>query len=319
MNNNIYRKIPSNFHKYKVFQIDSGASQKIFYKLVSDNKKTFIIIDFNKDKKEYQNHIKIYNILKDINVSIPKIIEKNDENLLIITEDFGSLRYDKILDKYSIFDLLHYAVDTLVEIKRSTKYQKNYQLDQYNFTTFSKEIIELPDYYFPYIGLDKKNLKDEFLYIWTEAFKKINFNFDSFIHKDFNLNNLILIPSRKKHLKCGVIDFQSAFWGESSWDLFSLLEDSRILFSDKFNEEFIKHFFSNIYVNTSLSDFKLKFYFLNMSRQTRLLGRWIKLAKEKNKDLYLNFIPITKTRITKSINHINDNNLKNFYKKYIIN
>ena len=106
MNNNIYRKIPSNFHKYKVFQIDSGASQKIFYKLVSDNKKTFIIIDFNKDKKEYQNHIKIYNILKDINVSIPKIIEKNDENLLIITEDFGSLRYDKILDKYSIFDLV---------------------------------------------------------------------------------------------------------------------------------------------------------------------------------------------------------------------
>ena len=116
-----------------------------------------------------------------------------------------------------------------------------------------------------------------------------------------------------------LLTFRVLFGERVLGTFFSLLEDSRILFSDKFNEEFIKHFFSNIYVNTSLSDFKLKFYFLNMSRQTRLLGRWIKLAKEKNKDLYLNFIPITKTRITKSINHINDNNLKNFYKKYIIN
>ena len=38
----------------------------------------------------------IYNILKEINVSIPKIIEKNDSNLTIISEDFGDLRFDKI-------------------------------------------------------------------------------------------------------------------------------------------------------------------------------------------------------------------------------
>ena len=56
------------------------------------------------------------------------------------------------------------------------------------------------------------------------------------MHKDFNMNNLIFLPSRKGHLKCGVIDYQNSFWGESTWDLFSLLEDSRILFTDQYNK-----------------------------------------------------------------------------------
>ena len=53
-------------------------------------------------------------------------------------------------------------------------------------------------------------------------------------NKDFNINNLILLPSKKNHLKCGIIDFQSAFWGESCWDLFSLLEDSSMRLIKKF-------------------------------------------------------------------------------------
>ena len=318
MNNDIYRKLPLDFNKYKTYRIEGGASKKIFYKLIKNSKQTFIIIDFNDDKKEYQNHLKIFKILNYVNVSIPNIIEKNDTNSTIICEDFGDLRFDKILNQYPINSLLQYAVDTLVEIQNSTIYSKDYNLEHYNFTTFVREIEELPEYYFPFIKLNNKNLKEEFISIWQDAYKKIDFKFDSFTHKDFNLNNLILIPSRKKHLKCGIVDFQSAFWGESSWDLFSLLEDSRILFTDKFNEDLMDYFFSKTKLNISLLDFKMKYYFLNFSRQTRLLGRWVKLAKDLNKDWYLKFIPVTQNRLRKNINKINDTKLKKFYERYII-
>ena len=131
--------------------------------------------------------------------------------------------------------------------------------------------------------------------------KNVYFNFNSFVHKDYNINNLIYLPSRKGHFKCGVIDFQSAFWSESCWDLFSLLEDSRIYFDDHFNDHFIKYYYQSTNQNIGIDDFIEKYYILNCSRQTRLLGRWVKLSKELNQSFYLGFIETTKKRLVKGI------------------
>ena len=73
--------------------------------------------------------------------------------------------------------------------------------------------------------------------------------------------------------------FKIAFWGEDCWDLFSLLEDSSLYFDDQYNEYFINYFFSNLKQDSSIQSFIEKYYFFNCSRQTRLLGRWIKLSK----------------------------------------
>ena len=313
---NASNKLSNEFKKYSIEKIEGGASKKKFYRLKHSNKQ-YILTDFSFDKKEYNNYLTIYNILKNINISVPQIIEKYDNNLMIISEDFGDLRFDKILQKYPLNDLLHYAVDTLIILKNSIQYDSQLSLPQYSFDIFKKEIFELPKYYFPYVKLVNKNLNDEFIFIWSEAYRNIQFEFTNVVHKDFNINNLILIPNNKKHLKCGVIDFQSAFWGESSWDLFSLLEDSRVLFSDESNEYFIKYFFSQTSQKTSIQDFIYKYYFLNTSRQTRLLGRWIKLSKELKQDCYLDFIPITLKRLKKSIKLINDKKIIDFYNKYI--
>ena len=68
--------------------------------------------------------------------------------------------------------------------------------------------------------------------------------------------------------------------------------------------------------NIDLEYFRNKYYTLNLARQTRLLGRWIKLYQDTNQIDYLNFIPITKKRMIKSLNNINNNDMKLFYKKY---
>ena len=317
MNINIYDKLPKEFKKYNINKIETGASKKVFYK-IGNEKKSFIYIDFTLEKKDYFDHLKIYKLLSKVNVSIPEIIEKNDSNLTMLTEDFGNLRYDSILDKYPLKDLLIYAVDTLIVLKNSINFNNESNLLKYDFNTLKNEIIELPRFFFPYLKIENKDLEKEFIDIWSEAYHQIYFEFSSFIHKDFNINNLILLPEKNSHLKCGVIDYQSSFWGESSWDLFSLLEDSRILFDDQYNNYFIKYFYSKTKQTISLNEFKIRYNFLNCSRQTRLLGRWIKLNKEKNSELYLNFIYITKKRLRKSLNLLDNNNLTKFYNKYIL-
>ena len=309
--------ISSEYKNFIFSKISSGASKKIFYRLKKNNL-SYILTDFNSDKNEYFNHLKVYDLLKNIDISIPKIFEKNEKDLFIISQDFGNLRYDKIIQKESIKDLLKYAIDSLIVINNSIQFNNKYKLPIYNFNNFKDEIIELPHFFLPYLNKNHDNqLTEEFISIWSKSFDNFNFEFSNFAHKDYNINNLILLPSEKNHLKCGIIDFQSAFWGESFWDLFSLLEDSRIYYTDKFNEEFINYFFYKTNQKISIKEYKYKYHFLNCSRQSRLLGRWIKLSKDLNKNFYLDFIPVTKKRLMKSLIFLNNDNLTQFYNKYI--
>ena len=320
MNLKLNNKILLKFKNYEIAKIESGASKRFFYR-ISNESHSFICMDSGKEKKTYKNFLKIHSYLTKINISIPKIEERYDDINILILEDFGGLRYDKILHQYKIKDLLEFAVKTLVTIKNEFIFKSYYELPVYNYNIFIEEISELINYFYPYFYHKKisKNLKKEFYECWKTYYDSINFQFDSFSHKDFNINNLLFLPSRKGHLKCGVIDFQSAFLGESCWDLFSLLEDSRIYFDNSYNNYFIEYFFNNSNLNVSMDEFKLKYYMLNFSRQTRLLGRWVKLSNNLNQKFYLNFIDTTKRRLFDNIGKIQNKELKDYYNRIIFN
>ena len=257
--------------------------------------------------------------MSQINISIPNIYEKDDNNNILIIEDFGNLRFDKILKDYPLKNLLEYAINVLIILKNDINFNLSHKLLVYSYDTFKSEISEFPNYYYSYAYKKEipQNLAEEFYRCWQEYFNSISFDFSSFVHKDFNINNLMYLPSRKGHLKCGLLDFQNAFWGESCWDLFSLLEDSRIYFDDEYNDYFIKFYYDSTNQNIEYSDFIEKYSMLNCSRQTRLLGRWVKLSKELNQSFYLDFIEITKKRLVNGIRKINKKDLKLIYKKLI--
>ena len=315
---NLFNKIPSKYISYNIEKIQGGASKRFFFRL-SNNSDSVVCIDSSNEKKEYFNYLKINSYLSEINVSIPKIYERNDEHNILILEDFGNLRFDKILHNYSLKNLLDSAVKTLIILKNEITFDTSFDLSVYNFETFKSEISEFPEYFYPYIYNKKisKNIMNEFYECWEMCYNSINFDFSHFVHKDFNINNLIYLPSRKEHFKCGVLDFQNAFWGDSCWDLFSLLEDSRIDFDDQFNDYFINNYYKNTNQNISFEEFKEKYYVLNCSRQTRLLGRWVKLSKELNQSWYLDFINITKKRLFKGLAKLKKNELKSLYAKII--
>ena len=55
------------------------------------------------------------------------------------------------------------------------------------------------------------------------------------------------------------------------------------------------------------------YHFFNCSRQTRLLGRWVKLSKNLDNKFYLNFINVTKKRLIKSLQKLSNEKLIIFY------
>ena len=305
-----------NFPFPNLIEIKGGFSNK---KIFRQNKKKInkIVIDFSKDQKEFQKFLNVYEILKKINVSIPKIYEVYFKKKIIVMEDYGDKTFDKLLNNKDLYYLLKIAIDNIIIIQNSLISTDLTKLEQYSFKDLKTEISEFVDYYIPY-----KNILDfpvnEFYDFWETMYSKQRFEFKSFVHKDFEFINLMFLSKNNSHLKCGIIDFQSAFLGFIGWDLFSILENPRINFSRQYNEELIKYFYENISTNIDFDVFHRQYYLLNLARQTRLLGRWIKLYIKEDKIEYLSYVETSLIRIIASLNKIQSNKLNTIYKKALI-
>ncbi len=305
-----------NFNFDDLYQIESGLSQKKIYRF-KNNKEKNIVVDFSYETKQFVPFLDVHKFLSNINISIPKIFETDINKKIIIMEDFGDNRFDKLINSIDPKEILIDAINSLIEIQNTQKPIVNKFLKKYDFSSFEIEIAEFADFYLP-INNISKDVVDEFFYVWKSEFNNFNFNWDSFVHKDFELSNLIYLPQRDGHLKCGIIDFQNAFIGFSGWDVFSLLENPRIYFAEKYNDELVEYFFDNTNQNLSFSEFLLQYYFLNTARQTRIIGRWINLDKKYNINDYSKYLDVTVQRLQKSLYNLKNEKLSKLYEKIIV-
>ncbi len=304
------------FNLDNLYQIESGASHKKIYRFKNQNKGK-VVVDFSYNHEDYLAFLEVNNFLSSINISVPKIFDADHTKNIIFMEDFGDIRYDKLINSIYLKEILINAVNSLIEIQNTQKPIINNILKQYDFSAFKIEIAEFVDFYFP-INNISNDIAHEFFNIWSQEFKNINFKFDSFVHKDFELINLMYLPKRNDHLKCGILDFQNACIGFSGWDLFSLLENPRIYFDDKYNDELLKYFFSKTKQNIPFNEFFFQYYFLNTARQTRIIGRWINLDKKNKNNYYSNYLNVTLKRLKKSLFKLQNKKLSKLYDTIIV-
>ncbi len=296
--------------------LKEGLSDKKIYRK-KHNDKNKIVIDFSNYPKDFENFLNIYKILKKINISIPTIYEIHFKKKVIIMEDFGEMSFDKILNEENLYSLIKLGVDNLLILNNSLIYEDFKNLKKYSYNDLKKEISEFIDYYIPYRGISNFPVK-KFYEIWQKIYHEQQFEFNSFVHKDFEFINLLYLNKEYYHLKCGIIDFQSAFIGFVGWDLFSFLENPRLNFTRKYNEEMMRYFFDNISTNIDYNIFKSQYYILNLSRQTRLLGRWIKLFNSTSKKEYLLNTKCTQNRLIKCLENIQNDELYSIYKDSLV-
>ena len=303
------------FNLDDLYQIESGASYKKIYRFKNKNIGK-VVVNFSYNHNDYLSFLEVNNFLSNINISVPKIFYSDHDKSIIIMEDFGDIRYDKLINSIDPKEILIDAVNSLIEIQNRQKPIINNIIKQYDFSSFKTEIAEFVDFYLP-----KNNISDdmaeEFFDIWSNEFKNLNFKWDSFVHKDFELSNLIYLPKRNNHLKCGIIDFQNAFIGFSGWDVFSLLENPRIYFDDKYNDELLEYFFNKTDQNIPIREFLNQYYFLNTARQTRIIGRWINLDNKNNYN-YSKYLNVTIKRLKKSLYNLQNKKLSKLYDTLIV-
>ena len=106
-----------------------------------------------------------------------------------------------------------------------------------------------------------------------------------FVHRDFHVSNLII-----HNKKIALIDNQDAVYGNSAYDLASLIDDVRLKTSKSLKEKIFKYFLNqNKFINKK--NFKNDFDILSVLRNIKIIGIFTRLSSRDKKYYYLKLIP----------------------------
>ena len=323
MNFSILKK--SGIYDYKLKPIKSDASFREYFRIDIKRKKEKLLLVNSPNKTENnKGYLKVTNILEKMNLSVPKIINYDLNKGIFLIEAFGLNTYKKSLEQgESEYKLYNLATDVLIHINKNSKKIKK-KLPKYNNKKLIDEVLLFLKWYWPFIYKKNpgKKITQEFINIWKKLLSK-NLNTEQVIvHRDFHIDNLFFLKKRKGLKSCGLIDFQDAVLGPSSYDLLSLLEDARRDVDDKIIYKMYNKFVKEL-SQKQKKIFKKEYETLAINRHLKVIGIFTRLFLRDKKEIYLKHIPrvwkLIELNLNSSfLNELNEWINKFFPKKYRI-
>lgn len=235
-------------------------------------------------------------------VNAPEIIAHGlDTGLSIIgdfgSESFGDARQNGVSDEV----IYQKATDVLIKIRDSATINVLH-LNGYEETLIRKRLHQFVDYYMP-LGADRLTTQadqDEFQLVLKQIEQTLPPCPMAICHADYHLENLMWCPDKPDGY--GLIDFQDAFWGPMPYDLLNLLEDARQTVPADIKQAMKDHYCANM-TASEREAFDAWYVYMSMHFHCRVIGLFIKFARENGGVQFLDHIPRLQGYIT--------NNLKN--------
>ena len=108
--------------------------------------------------------------------------------------------------------------------------------------------------------------------------------------RDYHVDNLMRVPNRAGLLACGLLDFQDAVLGPSSYDLVSLLEDARRDIAPDLAQR-MKRRYLDAFPAIDRAAFDASSAVLGAQRHAKVIGIFTRLKVRDDKPQYLSHIP----------------------------
>ncbi|WGL61452.1 phosphotransferase [Pigmentibacter sp. JX0631] len=291
--------------------IAGDASDRKFFRLI--NKEiSAICMQFPKWEGGYGGDpiswIGMHNALSKMELPVPKIIEIDETNSCIWTEDLGdifltSIINDEILDidDHKCNQAINYykqALDLLIKaqypqvkidhpaINRFFDYEKLYYEMNFFITHFLNGFLNL--------NVSEENLEYINLYQDLKLLcKKLDSCERVLCHRDYHVRNIML---KDKDLYW--IDFQDARMGPHAYDVVSLVRDSYVQITWKTRKHLYDYYIEklnkirekNNLNNISSISFNLELLLMGLQRNIKAIGSFGYLATKKNKPNYLRYV-----------------------------
>ena len=191
-------------------------------------------------------------------------------------------------------------------------------ISKYDKKKFFKESNLFFKWYLPLFKRKKEtnHLEKKFELLFTKFLNKIFLLPEVFVHRDYHIDNLFFLRNRKKHLKCGWIDYQDAVTGPCVYDLVSLTQDARIDVPKRLEKMLINHYLKS-FPEIDRKLFTFSYSVIAIQRHLKVLGIFSRLFVRDKKKEYLCHIPRVLRMLKLNIEKKEFSDLYNFLKPMI--
>ena len=265
--------------------------------------------------------ININHVLREFKLNVPEIFTIDKENGFLLLEDLGENIFSQILNSENEEQLYKQAIDVLVEIykKDLNKFSNFTFLEKYSVEKLQDESQLFIEWYlkkYLKINIKDTDIKD-FKDIINKIFNNLDTKFEKLVLRDYHVDNLILQKSKLGLKKVGILDFQDAVLGSSSYDLISIIEDVRRPISKDLKNILIKYFIDSTGYDPNQLEKELAFY--SVQRNLKILGIFSRLNLRDNKSKYMGYNDNAWKYIESNLNNPTMSDLKVWLKKILPN
>ena len=271
----------------KIKAINSDASFRRYFRVAGK-----ILMDANPTVvNDLDAFINIDNLLINISLNAPKIYSIDKENGFLLLEDLGDNLFSKVLNASNEESLYKKAIDILVYLhdRNINQFSKNNLVENYSDEKLISESELFIEWYIKsHLSIKiNENQINEFKEIFSKIITSLQLKYDTLVLRDFHVDNLVLQHSRSGLRQVGLLDFQDAVLGQSSYDLISLIEDVRRPISSELKTSLIKYFIDSTGYNSEQLDNEMAFY--SVQRNLKILGIFCRLSIRDQKSQYMKF------------------------------
>jgi aminoglycoside/choline kinase family phosphotransferase len=265
------------------------------------------------------------NFLRAQGLTAPEIYAADTKQGFALIEDLGHALYADVLSDGGDSNLLYgAAIDTLAKLHAhpAPSALSDKPLHRYDETALIAETDLLPEWFFP-VALGRAATADEIAEhraLWKKTLDPVLDHPPVFVHRDYHAQNLLWLPERSGHARVGIIDFQDAVAGTTSYDLISLVEDARRDVDPALAEAMTNRYLAAMKAQGTPLDaerFRAEAAIIATQRNAKIAGIFARLYKRDNKPRYLDYLPRVWGYLNKDLEHPTMRELKAWYDKRI--
>jgi len=263
------------------------------YCRLARNGATTMLMDAPPPQEDVRPYLAVARQLRALDLSAPAILAAEEAAGLLLIEDFGDGTFTRLLaagaDEIALYEM---AIDVLIALQQRFRPAAAPWLPPYDDTRLLNEAALLVDWYLPAITGQPTApaLREEYLALWRALFPIARAVPDSLVMRDYHVDNLMRIATRDGLAACGLLDFQDAVLGPVSYDLVSLLEDSRRDIAPQLIAA-MKTRYLSAFPELDRAAFDASFAILGAQRHCKVIGIFTRLCRRDGKPRYLAHIP----------------------------
>jgi N-acetylmuramate 1-kinase len=264
-----------------------------------------VLMDAPPPKEDVRPFMAVARLLQGLGFSAPQILAEEIATGLLLLEDFGDSTYTRLLagaaDEERLYRL---AVDLLVALHQGFKATAAPIVPAYDDDRLLTEAALLVDWYLPAVTGQPTEpaLREEYLAGWRSLLPVARAVPETLVLRDYHVDNLMLLEGRSGVAACGLLDFQDAVIGPSSYDLVSLLEDARRDVSADLVAAMRERYLA-AFPALDRDAFAASYAVMGAQRNCKIVGIFTRLCVRDGKPVYLAHIPRVWRLIEQDLRH----------------